>query len=254
MLIKHKMIVNGTAAILINMLLLSCNQSLNQKNVPQKDTVAFLNVGDTLKHTIKDFGIDSNNFLLPDFFPVTDEMIDRCRNAGGEFLMTGGNLKSVDQAWFRNRGLETILVIGMYTDGFRTSYICFRENEIPDGVTEALEIIKGFDIADISLKRRHLGQFIGQSQEMGSSFCRSAKAFQIGENCRQRAIKIYGSPDSNTSEGKFNKLYWHFQGELSQLKNQGNKKPYAKESYGYTVEMFFSKERLVALILSNEIP
>ncbi len=233
---------------------LSCNQSQQQVQVLRKDTVPFINVGDTLKYTIKDFSIDSNNLLEPDYFPVTDEMIDRFRSVNSQFELLAGDLRSVDQAWFRNKGMGIVLVIGMYTDGFRTAYVCFRENEIPDGILKALEIIRKDEMADIDSKRRYLSQFIGQSQEMGSSICRSAKAFLPGENCRKRAIEIYGSPDSVISEGKFQRLSWSFPGELIQLKNPQIKKPYARNSFGYMVEMYFREEGLVAMILSNEIP
>lgn len=187
--------------------------------------------------------------LVVDDFPVTDEMLN------GNVKLKSGPLHSVDENWFTNPSLHQTLIVGVYTDKFRTGFFLFDNNNIPKELIAEVEIGDGNGaLATTRQKQKFFSGFIRSSKKIGPKYFVSHKGFRLGSP-REDLIKVYGKPDTISARGSTEILGWDFTGDsVGQPKSSRPGKPIAKDSWGYQVTGFIQNGKIIALILHNDIP
>lgn len=117
-----------------------------------------------------------------------------------------------------------------------------------------------FDSASFQLKKKYFDGFIKTSKFIKQSYFTSNKGFRLGDS-KTKALKIYNKPDKIRKENGIEKLEWDFIGDNDLLVHLATKekidlkgKPVAKDSFGHKIIMYFRENRLIGLIILNEIP
>jgi len=133
-------------------------------------------------------------------------------------LKKSAELISFDKVWFGNDSLKQTLVFELYTDYHRLITYHFYNYEIPLDLIKHMELhTESKNIASQEQKKSNFGGFL----------------------------------EANGIE----KLEWEFIGDMMYNKNIDLKgKPLAKYSFGYQVIMYFKKDKLIGMILYNDIP
>lgn len=194
--------------------------------------------------------------ISPDDYPVTNEMFK-----GNYGEKTSGEIVSLDKAWFTNDTLKQTLVFELYTDYHRLVIYQFYNDTIPGGLVDRVELNvetnpRSFGIASSNQKQRYFKGFIKSGNKISQRYFTTLKGFSLGDK-NEKAINIYGKPDVQTVSDGFEKCEWKFKGDITQaetgIKTKSNK-PIAKNSFGYSVTMFFKNEKLMAMIIHNAIP
>ncbi len=185
-----------------------------------------------------------------DDYPIKNEMFK-----GNYGLKKSGEIVSYDKVWFTNKSINQTLVFELYTDYHRIVTYHFDNLTIPDEFVNRMELhIEGGELATKEQKIKHLNGLIDQSLEINENKFVSEKGVSIGIP-KMKAVEIYGEPDIEKIDSEFEILKWEFSGDaFSDDKTEDSKKPYAKDSFGHSVTMFFNKGHLVGQILVNDIP
>ncbi len=190
---------------------------------------------------------DTGKLFETDDYPVTSKMLN-----DGERKKKSGPVVSMDKAWFKNDSLGQTLVYELYTDGFRETIFHFYNNDIPP------ELINYMDLSDKdgnsvsnSLKQKYLPGILKYARPVAARYFKSKKGFVLGDP-KSRALKVYGKPDKVSITGNIEMCRWEFQGE--EYQEHKTKKPLAIDSFGYQVTMFFRNNRLIGVIIHNDIP
>jgi hypothetical protein len=162
---------------------------------------------------------------------------------------------TADQAWFANDIIKQVLVISIATDLHKMSLFHFSYNEFPNCLLSELHLYKTneADLVDSSQKFNILPFFIDSAVKTTASYFKTVKGFSLGD-CKEKAIKTYGIPDSTISLGEIDKISWVYDGDKFYLNSKLPNKPIAKNSFGHSVTMYFRKNRLVGQYLFNDIP
>jgi hypothetical protein len=236
------------------LLIVSCNNPQNHEESSERTDRDTVILRDTIIQHVRDtvVFIDTFKRITPDEFNISDKMMEG-HGLPNTHEIRVGEVVSMDMAWFRNDALKQVLTVGMYTDGFRTSYEVFYYHDIPSELLQDMLGNDGEFATEIQAKKAMRG-FIDQSRPIGKEYFVSAKRFKLGDSCREKALKAYGKPDSIKKKAKYEIYYWGFNGGNWTIPDMKNTKPLAKNSYGYTVTMFFKKDKLFAMTLSNEVP
>lgn len=212
-----------------------------QKNVlTNKVAPAPTSIPDTIKR-----------FIVDDY-PLADEMFGNGDN-GRE--INSGDIVSVDKAWFTNDELGQTMVVEVYTDNFRMAEFHFQNQDIPKALIKRMELhTKEGELASQQQKEKNFKGFIKTAIRISKKYFTTKKGFKLGDN-KQKAMQVYGSPDRKTIDDTIEILEWDFTGDLlydgkSDLKG----KPLAKDNYGHQVTLFFRNNKLIGIILHNDIP
>lgn len=199
---------------------------------------------------------DTINRMVVDDYPVTNEMFAAQKvDNSSTFRKVSGSTQSLDKVWFRNDTLNEILVFELYTDYHRLATFHFYNHHIPSDLIEQIELhSKDGDVVKEKQKQNDFPGFTNQAVKINSTYFISAKGFKLGD-IKQKAIKLYGTPDEQTVSNGFEKLVWTFTGDNVYDGKQNLKgKPLAEYSFGHQVTMFFKDNKLVGQILYNDIP
>lgn len=85
-------------------------------------------------------------------------------------------------------------------------------------------------------------------------YFKTKKGFQLGDP-KAKATGAYGKPDRCTVARGIEHCQWKYAGDFTDATSKSKTaKPLAKDSYGYSVSMFFKNDKLIAMILINDIP
>ena len=262
--------------ILILIGLISCNSS--DKNSTQQtngDTIQNV-TSDTFKESHNDtiLNISSETFkdLLPttkatrstegipsfivDDFPVTNKMLSEAHA-----IMTKEIIDS-EGAWFSNDTLNQTLVFVTYTDYHRLITYHFLNSDIPKGIIERMQLNDRLkdgsfglgDIASYKQKQNNFKGFIAQAKKISETYFTSKKGFKLGDS-KEKALDVYGNPDSILIKNGVEKYEWDFIGDAFYCDTMDLKgKPLARNNYGHQIILFYRDNKLIGLILHNDIP
>ena len=216
---------------------------------------------------VSDTDASTNNCLLPeskiqskltdtipkfrvDNYPVTDEMLGP--NAHNR---NSGEIFDVEGAWFSNDTLKQTLVFVLYTDYHRLVTYHFLNNDIPAGIINRMELhTADGELASNKLKQKYFKGFLTQTIKIGKSYFKTCKGFKLGDS-KEKALGVYSKPDKAKIENGIERNEWDFIGDiLYDGKTNRKGKPLAEDSFGHQATMFFRNNKLIGLILHNDIP
>jgi hypothetical protein len=214
------------------------NSSHNERAVPQ------LEISKDSTHPKK---------IVPDDYPVTDDMFGTYITQNG-LEMKSGDIVSLDKVWFRNDSLQEVLVFELYTDYYRNIIFDFRMSDVPKELIKIMELndAEG-DTVDQKSKERFFSGFIKSASQTNRRYFRSKKGFRLGDS-KTKALTIYGKPDNISKTGNVEKYEWDFIGDVFYDPKKDVGKKIAISSYGHQTILFFRNNKLIALILHNDIP
>ncbi|MGK2860357.1 MAG: hypothetical protein ACSLE0_00355 [Chitinophagaceae bacterium] len=200
-----------------------------------------------LKDTIKRFSVDD--------YPLTDEMLNDTTSDDSSFPKKSGDIHSFDKAWFTNEALNQTLVFELYTDKHRLVTFHFINDDIPITLIDRMELHTAEGkIVSLSQKEKNFRAFIKSAIPINRKYFETNKGFKLGDN-KHKALSIYGIPDKKTIEGGFEIFEWDYVGDiLYNGKDDLKGKPLAKDNYGHQAKMIFKNNKLMAIILHNDIP
>lgn len=198
---------------------------------------------------------DTIKRLVVDDYPVTNEMFLEQAPGNLNLKKTSGQTISFDQAWFSNDSLHQTLVFTLATDYHRMITYHFYNNYTPTEIIIGMEFsTTDGELASEKQSLQDFGGFLNQSTTISAFYFISDKGFQLGD-AKQKALHVYGNPDTTTMTNGIEKLKWEFIGDaFYEGKPDLQGKPLAKESFGYHVTMYFREGRLIGQILFNDIP
>ncbi|NJM78539.1 MAG: hypothetical protein HC854_00900 [Flavobacterium sp.] len=193
------------------------------------------------------------NTIVVDEFPISDEILKKY-----DFSSKIGKLSSQDQVWFKNTNSNQVLIIELYTDYHRINTLLFYNYNIPNEVLHKINLTSFTDIATLEEKRNHINAFALNANEIDKTFFESNNKIKLGIN-KELAISIYKEPDTLIKSKNVEILEWEFYGdkylmEYPEKIKDVNNKYVAKNSFGHKIELFFIKDKLIAMHLFNEIP
>jgi hypothetical protein len=224
------------------------------QNVEKNDTMMTIKLIRlfVLALTLPSFKGDS--YIIPDDYPVTNAMFEKFRSE-----INIDEVFSFDKAWFKNQEMGEVLIFYLYTDYFRLAIFHCKSDFFFSDFIKQVELhrktgMSTFDLVDEKKKQEVLKKFYDNSVEIDKSYFRTTQGTRLGIS-RSDAISKYGIPSSDTSMNRIRILKWDFQGEYA-IEEFGEKPKgkIAKDSFGYHVIMYFKMEKLVAMILINDIP
>ncbi len=208
----------------------------------------------------------SNNLtkIIPDDYSVTNEMLVDKTSGNSSHKLKSGEIFSLDKVWFTNDTLNQTLVFELYTDYHRLYIYHFYNNDIPKDLIKEMElsVSKGkfeniFDSASFRQKQNYLPGFILSAIKINRSYFTTLKGFNLGDR-KAKVINVYGKPDKSSSLNNIEKCEWKFEGDYIESEEIHPKlktnKPLANNSMGCSVTMFFREDRILAMIISNDIP
>jgi hypothetical protein len=197
---------------------------------------------------------DTIKKITIDDFPVTDKMLGRDMK-GNAREITSGKVVSIDKVWFTNDSLGQTLVFELYTDNFRMNTFLFSNNNIPKGLIKIMELhtAEG-QLAGEKEKSAAFKGFIRQARKIRQKYFVSDKGFALGST-KEKAVSIYGKPTATSGTGEIEMLQWQFTGDiLYDGRSSLHGRPLARDSYGNTTTMFFVNDKLIGMVLQNDIP
>ncbi len=238
--------------------ILSCNNNKSDKVIKNENVKLFVLPNDTAfksKQQMTDVVSVTINAISVDDYPVTNEMLEGKKEDQSSHKMQSGQTYSYDKVWFSNDTLKQTIVFELYTDYHRMVTYHFYNNNIPADLINIMELnIDGGELASEKQKQKDFNGFIKQTAKINSSYFVSEKGFRLSDT-KQKAIDIYGKPDRYSMKDESEKLEWDFIGDkLYESKTSFKDKPFAKNSFGYKIIMYFSNGKLIAQILHNDIP
>ncbi len=237
--------------VLLSVAFFSCN-NINHQSVPKESHREGLVIQGSVE-TSKELTEQLQKFEVDDF-PVTDEMFVQEKSESSARKIKSEDLSSYDKVWFSNDTLKQNLIFELYTDYHRLVTYCFYNDQIPTDIIQRIELhTSNNEIAGIEQKSKAMNGLLSQATVIPSNYFTTHKGFQLGSP-KQKAIETYGQPDKEFKQNEVKILEWNFKGDIIDDEKFPNNKPVAMRSYGHQITMYFAKEKLVGLILFNDIP
>ena len=199
----------------------------------------------------KAFFKDSFPTFEVDDYPITIEMLRKLNRTDGILKYKSGKTVTYDNAWFTDS--RQTIVIQLATDYYRFITYHFLNKDIPaDLIYDIGFNSENGDLATNKQVNIDFPGFLAESEIIDPKYFLSDKGIGLGIN-QQKAISIYGIPDSTSSLKGIQKLVWSFYGDEEYL-NESTEKPRAKDSFGHKITMYFRKDKLIAQRIFNDIP
>jgi hypothetical protein len=196
----------------------------------------------------------SDKYIIPDDYPVTNDMFKRNyheKNIAGVF-------SHENEIYFKNTELNETLIFELYTDYYREAIYHFKADFLFPPLIKQIDLWQKKDgmhvLTDVDKKLQTIKKFIDSSEEIDKSYFKTTQGIRLGIN-KEEAIKKYGIANSDAFLNDVEILKWDFQGD--ELLAATGEKPFgkiAKNSFGYHVIMYFKMNKLIAMILNNDIP
>lgn len=237
-------------------------KSHSKQDIIPKDSIQkTINTTSSLVSTHDSISKEGNKDSLR-FFYVDDYNIDDNWLLYDTIVNKSGDVYSQFINWFSNDTLKQTMVFE-HVSGTRVFISCFLNDEIPNEIIERMSLsckmeYGGFSCASFEQKKLSMKGFIGSAKRISQILFITKKGISLGQE-KSKAIQVYGKPDKIQSIGTFEKYQWSFIGDWI-LKiypdsiPQSYEKPFALNSWGHEVVMYFKDEKLKALILKNQIP
>ena len=196
---------------------------------------------------------DTINKIKTDNFNISDEIIKK--NIKREFE----KIDFLDGICFSNNAKSELLIIEFGTDYFRNKIVLVNKNNLPNKLLKLIPLYSKKENTSIPSnekdKKLFLDSFIPENI-LNIDYFESTKKIKLGIN-KDYAIKIYGNPDIIEQENEYKILKWVFIGDIVAKINKTIPridKPLALNSFGYKVTMFFKNDKLIGMVLINEMP
>jgi len=244
--------------VIFSLGILSCNNSRTETSTKAENITA-----DTLSAATTSKSEQKTAIAIPDAikrfvvddYPVTNTMLADKTSNSSSYKKQSGQTYSYNKAWFTNDTLNQTIVFELYTDYHRMVTYHFYNYDIPADLINIMELHKnGEELATEKQKFKDFSGFLNQSMKINSLYFITDKGFRIGDT-KQKAIETYGHPDKQLMTDGVEKLEWEFIGdEFYDSKSDLKGKPLAKDSFGHQIIMYFKKDKLIGLILQNDIP
>lgn len=188
-------------------------------------------------------------------FTVDDYPVPTRMFVGNYHHRESGLSTSDDAAWFANDTLKQTLVFVLYTDFHRLDTYHFLNDDIPAALINNMELHTATgESATAKQKQKDFKGFLIQVKKIPQTYFVSNKGFKPGDS-KEKAITVYGNPDISETSNGIEKDEWKFTGDINyDGKKNLNGKPLAEDSFGHKVTMFFRKNKLIGLIIHNDIP
>jgi hypothetical protein len=204
---------------------------------------------------------DSIKTITPDDYPVTNEMFREIYNADQLMKIKSGDIYSISKAWFTNDTLNQTLVFELYTDFHRFFTYHFQNENILDTIISQIKLYhqttSGYETVSMNEKKPFFSGIIQGSKRISQKYFISNKGLKLNDN-RKRLIDIYGEPDKKYPYKDIECNEWSYYGDAIYRVNKNNidlkGKKLAKNSFGYEVKAYFKNDRLIGIILINDIP
>ncbi len=246
--------------------LLSCNSGKTQKTLTQEkkkyDSI-LVESGKTGNKT-EVLISDTTKRMEVDDYPVTNVMFTDNSSNNSTQKKKSGKIYSLDKVWFTNDTLKQTLVFELYTDYHRLYIYHLFNNDIPNSLIKHMELYvsKGkfdniFDSASFKQKKTYFSGFINTAIKINNCYFTTKKGFKLGDK-KEKAIRVYGNPDKSLTVDNIEECEWKFEGDYVESEEihpkAKTKRPLAKDSFGYSVTMYFRNKTIIAMIISNDIP
>lgn len=234
-----------TLLIAICLGLLSCNSNRTETAINNKHVQVDSVTSDTIliaEHKSKSAISDPIKRFAVDDYPITNAMLADKKNPYGE-------------VWFGNDTLKQILFFELYTDYHRMVTYHFYSNDIPTDLMNKIEPhVEGEALASEKQKLKNFTTFLQQITNINSKYFITDKGFRLSDT-KEKAIEMYGNPDTTSMSNGIEKIEWKFIGDIFyDSKTDLKGKPIAESSFGHQIVMYFRNGKLIAQILTNEIP
>jgi len=191
-----------------------------------------------------------------DGYPVTDKMI-RDNYGKDNNRKNVGDVFSLEKVWFGNKAIGQTLIFELYTDGHRFITWHFYNNDIPAALAETIEMhLESGELAENKQVAAALPKFTKIAVSIPENYFETLKGLGLGDT-KEKALAIYNSkPDNITNTNGVEKYEWSFVGDISISEgySKADGKPVARDSFGHNVTLFFREEKLIGIILLNDIP
>jgi hypothetical protein len=185
-----------------------------------------------------------------DDYPVTTKMF-----VGNYHRRESGVLASDDAAWFSNDTLNQTLIFELYTDFHRLNTYHFLNSDIPEDLVKNMGLHSSSgNPASLRQKLNDFKGFLVQVKKIPQSYFISYKGFKPGDS-KEKIFGVYGKPDLSKIDNGIEKDVWKFTGDLIYDGKKDLKgKPLAEDNFGHSVTAYFRNNKLIAIILHNDIP
>jgi len=244
----------------------SCNSGKTQKTLTiekKKSDIILFKSNKTgnktavlISDTIKKMEVDD--------YPVTNDMLADKSSNNSSYKKKSGEIFSLDKVWFSNDTLNQTLVFELYTDYHRLYIYHLYNNDIPNDLINHMELDVSkskfdniFDSATFKQKRAYFSGFVNTAIKINQRYFKTRKGFRLGDK-KEKAIRVYGNPDKCLTVNNIEKCEWKFEGDYIESEEihpkAKTKRPFAKDSFGYSVMMYFRNNNLIAMIIRNDIP
>ncbi len=213
--------------------------------------LAIVNFDVEIANTQLNFIGDSVPTFVVDDYPVTDSMFKLSKDV----LMAAG-LRNVDRIWYSNDSLKETLIFEIYTDYFRMNTFHFNNNDIPADLLKRMVLYdESGNYATEENKAKGILSLQKLATPISPKYFITNKGLVLEDN-KKKTVDIYGKPDTVSILDGVEKLQWKFIGDIYYYDHKIDLKgkPVAERSFGHVITMFFRNDKLIGLILENEIP
>lgn len=244
-----------TAAKLTFLLVFGCFSCSTGDNSTESKNTKSVDTTHQVRTDIATNNIDTIPRFTVDDYPVANQMLDDTASDYSSYPKQSGAIHSSDKAWFKNNALNQTLVFEMYTDKHRLVTFHFYINDIPNAIIERMELHNSDgELATLEQKKQSFKGFVNTATKIDSKYFTTDKGLKLGDD-KEKALSVYGTPDNRSNVGGVEMLEWDFVGDiLYDGKTDLKGKPLAKDNYGHQATLFFKKNKLIAIILHNDIP
>ena len=244
--------------IFISLGLFSCNNNKPNKSIEKVnvniDTVIKPLAQKPQKHAPIKIP-DSIQRWVVDDYPISENMFGKQGHNGIITEKYSGQTIAYDQVWFKNNALKQIIIFELYTDDYRMVTFHFYSNDPPAELLKRMELhAANGEYATEQQKRKDFGGFVKQASAINANYFTSNKGFKLGDN-KQKALRIYGKPNKITKHQGIEKLEWTFIGDIlydGSILHEEQRMAF--NSFGHQAALYFKNDKLIGLILHNDIP
>lgn len=231
----------------------------NTVTVRKQKMVYLLTMDSTVAPLKKHWTQNSPANVNPKTFDVNDYFLPQhAFNKRGAQQIKAAGLETWEYVWCTNDTLQETIALELYTDQFRTRLFHFRNDDIAPDMLDRIGILTVTrhtgSSAPLAEKQKALPAFISQASRCSRTSFTSEKGFSLGDPS-SKALAVYGKPDTIIYSDGIARWSWNFTGDVFYTSGTDLKgKPIAKDSYGHKVSMYFRDEKLIGMILWNDIP
>lgn len=242
------------------------SENNNVESIKQKDTVPFIEL---------------------DYFPVTENIFRKStaiQKNNPEFVINSG-----EEFWYTDKNNYKILIFEVGTDYHRITQALFDKRKIPEKIFNHLSIhIKTDTLPNKTSQYRLLNEkessllfkrIKPENNIIDDKYFSTKKGFKLGAK-KNKAIEIYGKPDSIVNNKNIEILYWNFIGfefavnnkkdsiidnrviietewvikEINDENSNYYQKPLLNGGYKPGIIMFFNDNELIGIELTDIVP